>query len=43
MYAFPANATYRLLQETGGNQRSVTLNIGSAVSTPSDVMISDAE
>ena len=42
-YEFPANATYRLLQETGGNQRSLTLNIGSAISAPSDVMISDAE
>lgn len=41
-YSFPANATYRLLQETGGNQRSITLNIGSDKSAPSDVVISDA-
>lgn len=42
-YLFPANAAYRLLQETGGNQRSITLNIGSDKSSLSDVMISDAE
>lgn len=42
-YSFPANAAYRLLQETGGNQRSVTLNVGSDKSSLSDVMISDAE
>ena len=42
-YSFPANAKYRLLQETGWNQRSLTLNIGSDKSSTSDVMISDAE
>lgn len=42
-YSFPANAEYRILQETWGNQRSVTLNIGSDRSATSDVMISDAE
>lgn len=43
VYSFPANATYRLLQETGGNQRSLTLNIGSDKSALSDVMISDVQ
>ena len=42
-YSFPANATYRLLQETGWNQRSLTLNIGSDKNASSDVMISDKE
>ena len=42
-YSFPANATYRLLQETGWNQRSLTLNIGSDRNATSDIMISDAE
>ena len=42
-YQFPANSTYRLLQETWWNQRSVTLNIGSDKNKPSDIMISDAE
>ena len=41
-YSFPANATYRLLQETGWNQRSLTLNIGSDKSSTTDVMLSDA-
>lgn len=43
IYSFPANAIYRLLQETGGNQRSLTLNIGSDKTNPSDVLISDSE
>jgi hypothetical protein len=29
------------LQETGGNQKSITLNIGSDKSSMSDIMISD--
>ena len=36
-YSFPANATYRLLQETGGNQRSLTLNIGSDKNEQTDI------
>ena len=42
-YSFPANAEYRILQETWGNQRSVTLNIGSNKNSESDVMLSDTE
>jgi len=42
-YIFPANATYRLLQETGWNQRSLTLNIGSDKSATSDIMISNVK
>ena len=42
-YSFPANAIYRLLQETGWDQRSITLNIGSDKSATSDVIISDVE
>lgn len=41
-YSFPANATYRLLQETGWNQRSITLNIGSDKDESSDIMLSDS-
>ena len=42
-YQFPANATYRLLQETWWNQRSITLNIGSDKDDLSDIMLSDSE
>ena len=42
-YSFPANATYRLLQETRWNQRSLTLNIWSDRNSESDVIISDEE
>lgn len=42
-FFFPANATYRLLQETGGNQRSITLNVGSDRHTQEDINFSDYE
>ena len=40
-YSFPANGAYRLLEESGWNQKSVTLNIGSGWNSTSDIMISD--
>ena len=40
-YSFPANAVYRILQETWGNQRSLTLNIGSDKSASDDILLSD--
>lgn len=42
-YLFPANTTYRLLQETSGDQKSITLNIGSDRNNDSDISISNIE
>lgn len=43
-YSFPANTIYRIFQETGWNEKSMTLNIGAAVTnTELDVSISDKQ
>lgn len=42
-YFFPANAVYRLFQETGGNLKSVTLNIGSDKDNVDDIELWNVE
>ena len=42
-YLFPTNTTYRFLTETGWNQKSAILNIGSDQNKESDIRITDTE
>lgn len=43
-YLFPANTVYRLFQETGWNEKSMTLNIGSEITNiESDVSVSNQQ